>query len=256
MMKIHIKKNKFMVIGLLIAAVSFAFAVNLITGKNEVYIYTTDKSEELVVDWGIPDRRETLSSLIANSKFDVKVGINCGLFDMLDTGGIQHYGTLMINGEYLRQPIPQFIDLIYYKDGHTEIRTIKDEEECNKLKETTKWVIGTSYALIIEGKIDLRNAEQFPDSTCGYSRTLLGQKKDGTWVLIVVDGTKSIRRGMTAEEEAKLMLKQGCYNAVNLDGDGSSEMIINEKIINHPSDGKERPMGSAIFVVDKSKINE
>ena len=37
-------------------------------------------------------------------------------------------------------------------------------------------------------------------------------------------------------------------NAVNLDGGGSSEMVVNRKIVNDPSDGSERRVGTAIVV--------
>jgi exopolysaccharide biosynthesis protein len=42
-----------------------------------------------------------------------------------------------------------------------------------------------------------------------------------------------------------------CVNAVSVDGGGSSEMIVNDKIVNRPSDGVERAIGSAIFVYAK-----
>jgi exopolysaccharide biosynthesis protein len=40
----------------------------------------------------------------------------------------------------------------------------------------------------------------------------------------------------------------GLWNAVNLDGGGSSEMIVAGKIMNNPSDKDERLIGSAIVV--------
>ena len=44
------------------------------------------------------------------------------------------------------------------------------------------------------------------------------------------------------------MLELGCYNAVNLDGGGSSAMVYKNKLTNKPSDGSERKVGSVILV--------
>ena len=37
--------------------------------------------------------------------------------------------------------------------------------------------------------------------------------------------------------------------AMNLDGGGSSQMIIGDQIVNTPSDGRERKLGAAIAVI-------
>ena len=49
------------------------------------------------------------------------------------------------------------------------------------------------------------------------------------------------------------MKELSCYNAVNLDGGGSSEMIVKDKIVNSPSDKDERYIGSAILVCKNNK---
>ena len=42
---------------------------------------------------------------------------------------------------------------------------------------------------------------------------------------------------------------------MNLDGGGSSEMVINDKIVNIPSDGRERKVGNALAVVPTKLAN-
>lgn len=54
-----------------------------------------------------------------------------------------------------------------------------------------------------------------------------------------------------AKEQAEIMLSLGCTYSANLDGGGSSEMIVNDKVVNKPSDGSERKIGSAIVVYKK-----
>ena len=43
----------------------------------------------------------------------------------------------------------------------------------------------------------------------------------------------------------------GAVEAINLDGGGSAELIVHDKVVNSPSDGKERPVASALMIVPK-----
>jgi len=58
---------------------------------------------------------------------------------------------------------------------------------------------------------------------------------------------------MTFPELAGLMEEIGCTDAVNLDGGGSSTMWLGGRVMNQPSDGRERPVANSLIVVHKSK---
>nr|WP_285719375.1 phosphodiester glycosidase family protein [Pelosinus sp. IPA-1] len=79
----------------------------------------------------------------------------------------------------------------------------------------------------------------------------MGQTKDGHILLVVVDGRQEHSIGMTLLELALLMQEFGAVDAMNLDGGGSSEMVIKGKIINKPSDGRERYVGDALIIAPK-----
>ena len=80
-----------------------------------------------------------------------------------------------------------------------------------------------------------------PDIAHGRApRAALGLKKDGTLLLLVIDGRSATSSGLTLEELAQYLVKLGAESAVNFDGGGSSEMVINGRIVNKPSDGRER----------------
>ena len=55
---------------------------------------------------------------------------------------------------------------------------------------------------------------------------------------------------MTLAELAQYFVKLGAVSAVNYDGGGGSEMVINGKIVNKPSDGRERwvSIGLGLFI--------
>ena len=53
------------------------------------------------------------------------------------------------------------------------------------------------------------------------------------------------------EELAQYLVKLGAESAVNFDGGGSSEMVINGRIVNKPSDGRERYVSIGIGLFTK-----
>ena len=54
---------------------------------------------------------------------------------------------------------------------------------------------------------------------------------------------------MTLPEAARLMLRLGARDALNLDGDGSSTMVVCGEVVNRPSDRVgERPVSNGLFV--------
>ena len=66
-------------------------------------------------------------------------------------------------------------------------------------------------------------------------------------LLVTVDGRQpGYSEGMTLTEFARLFLALGCTDAMNLDGGGSTTMVVRGKIVNSPSDGRERKVGSAL----------
>jgi hypothetical protein len=73
---------------------------------------------------------------------------------------------------------------------------------------------------------------------------------DGRVLLVVVDGRRRASVGMDLVGLAKLMRRLGAVSALNLDGGGSSTMVVRGKVKNRPSDGWERPRSSAVLVLD------
>lgn len=80
-------------------------------------------------------------------------------------------------------------------------------------------------------------------------RTAVGIRKDGVIVVAVVDGHRHATSvGVTIEELRKLMASLGAADAVNLDGGGSSAMVVRDRLINNPSDPEgERKIGDALL---------
>ncbi len=82
-----------------------------------------------------------------------------------------------------------------------------------------------------------------------HPRTALGISEDHrSLFIVVVDGRRETGVGMTCPELANFMHGQGAFDAVNLDGGGSSTMVVNGAVKNHPSDGSQRVVGNALGI--------
>ncbi|MFF4414928.1 phosphodiester glycosidase family protein [Streptosporangium sp. NPDC001559] len=82
-----------------------------------------------------------------------------------------------------------------------------------------------------------------------HPRTMAGVTKNGGLILATVDGRiPGVTVGASMVEAAQLMRWLGAKQAINLDGGGSSAMVVRGKVVNQPSDGAERPVGDGLFV--------
>ena len=86
-----------------------------------------------------------------------------------------------------------------------------------------------------------------------HPRTGIGFSKDSTLIyFITVDGRQESSSGMTLMEFADLMIDEGIYQGLNLDGGGSTTMVVNNRVVNIPSDVTgERKVGNCIVLIRK-----
>jgi hypothetical protein len=83
-----------------------------------------------------------------------------------------------------------------------------------------------------------------------HPRTGVGVTRSGRIYMVVVDGRQRASKGMTIVQFARLFKRLGVRSAVNLDGGGSSTMVVKNHIVNSPSDpGGQRAVASALLVI-------
>ncbi|MDN7670954.1 phosphodiester glycosidase family protein [Burkholderia oklahomensis] len=82
-------------------------------------------------------------------------------------------------------------------------------------------------------------------------RTAVGVAADGTILLVEIDGRQpALSLGTSIPETAAVMAWLGATSAVNLDGGGSSNMVIGGKTVGHPSDTTgERGVGDTLMLL-------
>jgi hypothetical protein len=87
-----------------------------------------------------------------------------------------------------------------------------------------------------------------------HPRTAIGRLADGRVLLLTVGGRQPYHSlGMTLVELAMLMRQLGATDALNLDGGGSTTLVVRGVVINLPSDeAGERPVGDVLLVLPPS----
>lgn len=115
-----------------------------------------------------------------------------------------------------------------------------------------RFAIGGGPRLVENGRVTVTSdAERFqPDIARGRApRTALGVTPDRKLLLVVVNGRQEgLSVGLTLEELAGLMIELGARDAMNLDGGGSSTLVVRDRVLNMPSGGVERPVNNALLV--------
>lgn len=130
--------------------------------------------------------------------------------------------------------------MAFTKDG---LLVIGDKSLNDLKKQGISDAISFGPPLIVNGKPQ-KGLDPGPNP-----RTAIGQKQDGTILLLVIDGRQGLKLGASLQEVQQILLEYGAWNATNLDGGSSSTMYYNGEVINEPSDPLgERAVATAVYV--------
>lgn len=85
-------------------------------------------------------------------------------------------------------------------------------------------------------------------------RTFAGVDASGRTILATADGRSTSSLGLTIVETGAVAQSLGMRNALNLDGGGSTTMVIGGQVTNQPSDATgERPVGDSLLVLPRTR---
>lgn len=205
-------------------------------------------------------KRQTLTAMteaLEQDGTEVAAMVNGDFWNMtkpINPRGPVHFGGAVVSQDWdydpaLSQQALSFVGVTF--DGEPVIAdTLHYEEIMPSLKECT----GAGVVMVLDGKAtSVTYTQRDP-------RTAVGYVSDGTFWLLTADGREqSGAAGLTYREMAAMFLALGCEAAANLDGGGSAQMLIRDpatgenRIINSPSDGKERSVINGWAVTRKQK---
>ena len=109
--------------------------------------------------------------------------------------------------------------------------------------------IGGGPVLLRDGKPQPMNVSKAMDA---HPRAAVGWNEKALF-FVVVDGRQRSSIGMTLPELAGFLIELGCVHAMNLDGGGSAEVLVNGKIVNSPCYGHERDTANALVLLQREE---
>ncbi len=130
--------------------------------------------------------------------------------------------------------------------------------------ESKKWrmktAVGGGPVLLQEGEIRIANEQElmFTGKAINdkHPRTAMGYTRDNKLIILVIQGRfPGIAEGADLKQEAKILQDLGCWEALNLDGGGSSCMLVNGKETIKPSDATGQRAVPAVFIIKARSKN-
>jgi exopolysaccharide biosynthesis protein len=190
----------------------------------------------------VGSKGETTSQ--AAKRTGAKLAINGGGFTWQD-GLIYPIGITVVDGVIKTFYQTTFSFIGFNKNGNLVGGEVTTEEQIKKMNV----MHGASFlpTLLKDGK-----KQPIPSGWKNKKepRTLIGHFSNGDLLFIVIDGRqKGYSDGVTLEEAQEKLLEFNVRDAYNLDGGGSSTFYYNGKVLNSPSDGKERLLASSFVVI-------
>ena len=116
--------------------------------------------------------------------------------------------------------------------------------------------VGGAPVLVKNGQVVCSQMAEISDQFQGNrSRTAIGITNENKVILLVLDEKPSPVAGWSLPDLAMIMKTLGCKDALNLDGGGSTAMVLNGSIINQPSDtaseGDSRAIPTVVTITQK-----
>lgn len=137
------------------------------------------------------------------------------------------------------------------------------DERGKKLRMTPHTqVLNGGPQLLTDGRRDITAArdgmvhQDNPGQFYGWThqrnpRTIAGIDGQGQLVLVTADGRQTGSIGLSLSEAADLADRLGLVDAINLDGGGSTAMVVEGELANSPSGGSERAVGDALVIRER-----
>lgn len=186
-------------------------------------------------------------NLVRSSGTEVICGINADFFHIESDNTPQ--GLCVRNGVILRENLESRPWIAVMKDGTLDCG-ISGEARA-KIKNMQNG-FGASH-ILLKNSIVYQDGQGSSFGEIRHPRSALGYDNDGNVYLIVVDGRQELHSNGASLLDLSLMLRElGVTYAANLDGGGSSTMIVcedgNLNVKNSPSDGSLRSVYNSVII--------
>ncbi|QYR22984.1 phosphodiester glycosidase family protein [Paenibacillus sp. sptzw28] len=184
------------------------------------------------------------TTLAAVKRYNAIAGVNAGGFSD-DRGKRYPLSTTVIDGKYLSGFEPTYKDL-FFVGLNESMKLIGGKYQDRAQLDSQKPKFGASFVpVLLKNGVTQPIPAKWQSSPLRAPRTVIANYKDNQLLFLVIDGyNESGSSGATLEEMQILLSRFGAVDGYNLDGGGSSSLIFNGRVINHPSDGALRALAT------------
>ncbi|CAM3374589.1 MULTISPECIES: phosphodiester glycosidase family protein [Paenibacillus] len=189
---------------------------------------------------GKPGTVET--TMRAVSRHGAVAGINAGGYADGNKGRFP-LGTTFYEGHYVSGFQPSFKDLAFVgmsTSGKLIGGKFYSQQQLDRLSPK----FGATFVpVLLQNGRKTTIPEKWRSTPARAPRTVIGNYKDDQLLILVTEGyDENGKSGATLQELQNKLLKLGVIDAYNLDGGGSSSLVLNGRVVNKPSDGQLRPV--------------
>lgn len=155
--------------------------------------------------------------------------------------------------------IQQPIDPVRDSSAVYTSSSFKQLIQLRQVKSTTwkmKTAIGGGPVLVQNSQVAIANNQEMKFAGKAiddkHPRTAMGYTAEGKLVILAIEGRRpGIAEGATLKETAQLLIELGCVEGLNLDGGGSTCLLVNGKHTVSPSDKEGERAVPGVFIIQK-----
>ena len=188
---------------------------------------------------------------------NLTAGINALPFDVISASEgrpIRNMGLVISGGRLLSGANPYYDAIVFYKDGGAAI--VSQSSIHSSSIDNIENAVGGFHQILAGGLPAARTLA----GTTRHPRSAAGISADGYLYLVVIDGRRTASAGATEHETALLLRSLGAWDALNLDGGGSSALAMrdadgNTRVVNTPVHngipGFERAVAGCLGIINE-----
>lgn len=171
-----------------------------------------------------------------------------------DYYGAREQGYVLRNGVLYRDaPSANQEDLVIGQDGSFGTIEEQNVDAETLLSNGAEQILSFGPVLVSDGQIEVSEEDEVGRAKASNPRTAIGLVDELHYVFVVSDGRTGESKGLSLYELAEFMQQDlGTRIAYNLDGGGSSTMVFNGEVVNHPTTNgrsiQERSVSDIVYV--------
>lgn len=168
-------------------------------------------------------------------KLNCQLATNAGFFQFTPPACL---GALIVNGTTVETESTSRVTAVFgtLRNGSTVLGFMQPDTiahmELKSLVQGVGWLVrnGVNYAAKSR---DLDPSSGFFNEIA--PRTAVGVRADGSIIVLVIDGIEADYMGATVPETADILVSLGAHHAINMDGGGSTDAVLNGKVWSRPT---------------------